>query len=151
MRPRRRDRSAAGRAAGPLHLRFVLQPIVAMVLGIRAGLDDARVQRPAFLWVLLSEPSERRALILAAWKGISRLFVMSFVLDSVYQLLLFRWFYALQAVIVAFVLAIVPYVVIRGPIQHCHGRRHKLFRGARRSGRVNAHIAGTPQILAKAR
>ena len=112
-----------GRAAGPLHLRFVLQPIVAMVLGIRAGLSDARAQRPAFLWFHLSESSERRALILATWKDISRLFVMSFVLDSVYQLLLFRWFYPLQAVIVAFVLAIVPFVVIRGSVTRIASRR----------------------------
>lgn len=31
-----------GRASGPLHLRLVIQPIMATILAIRAGLRDAR-------------------------------------------------------------------------------------------------------------
>ena len=94
------------RTAGPLHLRLILQPIVATFLAIRVGLRDARP-----------------ILIRAGWKDIGRLFLMSLVLDSVYQFILFRWFYPLQALIVAFVLTIVPYVAIRGPVTRTASRR----------------------------
>jgi hypothetical protein len=36
-----------GRAYGPLSFRFIIQPTVAAVIAIRAGLEDARAGRPA--------------------------------------------------------------------------------------------------------
>ena len=41
---------------------------------------------------------------------------MAFLLDSAYQLIVFRWIYLGQAVIVAIILAVVPYVLLRGPV-----------------------------------
>ena len=40
---------------------------------------------------------------------------MAIVLDTVYQLIVLRAFYVVQALIVAVVCAIVPYVLFRGP------------------------------------
>jgi len=47
-------------------------------------------------------------------------------MDVIYQYLVFRWFYPGEAVIVAFVLAFVPYLLIRGPV-------NRIARGAKRS------------------
>ena len=38
------------RLAGPGRFRFILQPLIATILGIRNGLADARAGRPPYLW-----------------------------------------------------------------------------------------------------
>jgi len=104
-----------GRASGPLQFRLFVMPTVVTILAIRAGLKDAREGRPAFLWGIISNPTERRSRLLAGWKDITRIFVVAMVLDTAYQLMVFRAFYVVQALIVAVVCAIVPYVLFRGP------------------------------------
>jgi hypothetical protein len=37
-------------------------------------------------------------------------------MDCIYQLIVQRWIYPLEIVIVAFLLAVVPYILIRGPL-----------------------------------
>jgi hypothetical protein len=95
---------------------LVLQPIVATVIAVRAGLKDAREGQPAFFWTVLTNPAERQRLLHSGWKDIVKIFVVAVVLDAVYQVVEFRAFYAVQALIVAIVLAIVPYVLLRGPV-----------------------------------
>jgi hypothetical protein len=50
------------------------------------------------------------------WKAVSKVLVIALVLDSVYQYIVFHWFYQVEALIVALTLAILPYVLIRGPL-----------------------------------
>jgi hypothetical protein len=111
------------RTAGPFHLRFILQPVVAAIFAVRAGLKDAKARRPAYLWTLFSQPAERRILIEDGWKDIGRVFVVAFVLDAIYQFIVLRWFYPVQSLIVAFALSIVPYVIIRGPVTRIASQR----------------------------
>lgn len=111
------------RAVGPFHFRFLIQPLVALWLGIRAGLRDARAGHPPYLWHLFSNPSQRRNLFRSGWKDIGGVAVVGFVMDMIYQLVMFRWFYPRQALVVAFLLAIVPYVLVRGPAARVASRR----------------------------
>ena len=39
-----------GRWGGPMSFRFLIQPAVAILFAIRAGLKDARLDKPPFLW-----------------------------------------------------------------------------------------------------
>jgi hypothetical protein len=105
-----------GRASGPLHFRLFMMPAVVTILAVRAGLRDAREGRPAFLWAILTNPTERRRLFRSMLKDIGRVFIMALVLDTTYQLIALEAFYPVQLLIVAVACAIVPYVVIRGPI-----------------------------------
>jgi hypothetical protein len=41
---------------------------------------------------------------------------MAVTIDIIYQIINLRWFYPTEAVIVAVVLAFVPYLLIRGPV-----------------------------------
>jgi hypothetical protein len=102
------------RDSGPLHVRLILQPLVATVLAIRSGLNDAREDRPGFFWTLALKPDQRRILLRHLWKDVGKLFLVSCALDVIYQLLVQRWVYPVQTVIVATVLAILPYLVFRG-------------------------------------
>lgn len=104
------------RPTGPLNLRLVIQPIVAGILAIRSGLNDARNGRPAFLWAAITNAAYRPNLLRQGWKDIGKVFVFAVVLDAVYQLIVQRGVYVLELLIVATSLAIVPYVLIRGPV-----------------------------------
>ena len=104
-----------GRASGPLHFRLVVMPTVVTILAIRAGLADARKGQPSFLWGIITDPAQRRKRLVAGWKDITRIFIVAIVLDTVYQLVVLRTFYVVQALIVAVACAIVPYVLFRGP------------------------------------
>jgi hypothetical protein len=123
-----------GRASGPLHFRLLLMPIVVTVLGIRAGLKDAREGQPPFLWTMLTDPGERRRLFRSELKDTGRIFVIALVLDTTYQLVVLRWFYPVQLLIVAVACAIVPYALVRGPVTRLAGALSKR-RKAKENGR----------------
>jgi hypothetical protein len=103
-----------GRTDGLFAMRFVFQPLVATILAIRAGVADARNRRTPYLSRMHSNPAERRALIREGFIDVIRVFLVALVLDVLYQVLVFQWLYPLQTLVVAFVLAIVPYALIRG-------------------------------------
>ena len=104
-----------GRVGGPLSFRLVLQPLVATVLAIRAGLEDARTGQPAYLWSIATNPDHRRELLREGWKAVAKVFVIAAIIDAVYQVMVFRWVYPGELLLVAFLLACVPYLLIRGP------------------------------------
>ncbi len=114
-----------GRAGGPLHFRLVTMPTVVTILAIRAGLRDARDGQSAFLWALLTNPADRRSLFRSGVKDIGRVFIVAIVLDTAYQLIVFRMFYPVQALIMAFAFAIVPYLLVRGPVARFKRGRYK--------------------------
>jgi hypothetical protein len=121
-----------GRASGPLNFRLVVMPTVVSILAIRAGLRDAREGRPVFLWAFITDASERPRLLRSALKDVGRIFIVALVLDTTYQLLVLRWVYPGQLLIVAVACAIVPYIVIRGPTT-------RLLRAVRRRLPERAH------------
>jgi hypothetical protein len=104
------------RAGGPLHFRLFVMPIVVTVLAIRADRRDAREGRPAPLGAFFADPVERRRLLRSALKDVGRVFVVAVVLDTTYQLVVLRWLYPVQLLIVAVGCAVVPYVLVRGPV-----------------------------------
>jgi hypothetical protein len=105
-----------GRAGGPLHFRLLIMPLVVTFLAIRAGMKDAREGRPPFFRTILADPVERRRLLRSALKDIGRIFIVAVMLDTTYQLVVLRAFYPGELLLVAIACAIVPYLVIRGPV-----------------------------------
>lgn len=104
------------RADGPLYFRLYVMPTIVTILGIRAGLKDARNGEQPFLWAILTNRTERPRLCRSALKDIGRVIITALVLDTIYQFMVLRAFYIIQALIVAVVCAIVPYVLFRGPV-----------------------------------
>jgi hypothetical protein len=105
-----------GRIGGPMSFRLLLQPAMAMIFAIRDGLKDAREGRPAYFYSLFTDPENRRNRLREAFKAVSRVFAFAIIMDLFYQVTVLRWFYPLQALIVAFVLAFLPYILLRGPV-----------------------------------
>ena len=102
------------RDSGPLHVRLILQPLVATILAIRSGLRDAREGQPVFFWTVVRDPPKRALLLRQGWKDVGKLFLVAVVLDVIYQIIVLHYFYPVQTLIVATTLAIVPYLVVRG-------------------------------------
>ena len=105
-----------GRIGGPMSFRLLLQPTMAMIFAIRDGLKDAREGRPAYFYSLFTDPENRRSRLREGFKAVSRVFTFAIVMDFIYQVIVLRWFYPLQALIVAIVLALLPYILLRGPV-----------------------------------
>jgi hypothetical protein len=103
------------RLNGPLTLRLILQPLTASIIAIRAGIADARLKWAPYLWAVLTDPARRRSLLRAGWKDIGAVFTVAVVLDVIYQVIARRWVYPGEAVLVAVLLAVVPYLALRGP------------------------------------
>jgi hypothetical protein len=104
-----------GRIGGPLSFRLILQPVVASILAIRAGLADARTGRPAYFWSILTNSADREELLREGWKSVAKVFFLAMAIDAVYQVIVFRWVYPFETALVAFLLACVPYLFLRGP------------------------------------
>jgi hypothetical protein len=104
------------RLDGPLHFRFVFQPFMAMVFAVIDGRRDAHEGRVPYFWSLFTEPVRRRELIANGWKSVGKIFILALILDAVYQIWELHWFYPGEAMVVAICLAILPYLLLRGPV-----------------------------------
>jgi hypothetical protein len=118
-----------GRVSGPMSFRLVLQPTVAVILAVRAGLQDARTGSPAYGWAVLTDSVHRQALLREGWKAIAKVFLLAIVLDVVYQIVALRWIYPGEAVLVAFLLACVPYLLLRGSVNRLMRSRQPVVKG----------------------
>lgn len=111
------------RVSGPMKFRLVFQPCMAAFFAIRSGLADARAGKTPYFWCLLSDPTQRDAMIKDGWKSVSRVFILALVLDVVYQIIVLRFVYPGEALIVAFILAIMPYLILRGLVTRAARRK----------------------------
>ena len=104
----------AARISGPMKFRLVLQPAMASFFAIRAGLADARSGKPPYMFGLFSDPAHRVEMLAGGLKDVGKVFVLAVVLDLVYQIIQLRFVYPGEALVVAVILAIMPYVILRG-------------------------------------
>ena len=105
-----------GRVSGPMKLRLILQPLVAIVLAVRAGKRDAQAHKAPFLWALAFDARHRRELLREGWKDIGRVFFAAILLDVIYQIVELHLVYPGEAVLVALLLAVLPYLLVRAPV-----------------------------------
>ena len=104
------------RVGGPMTFRIVLQPTMAALLALRAGLKDAREGRPPYLWTLLTDSTQRSHLLREGWSAVARVFVLAIVMDTIYQLMVLDWIYPFELLVVAVSLSVMPYLLLRGPV-----------------------------------
>src|SRR5215831_3052051 len=104
------------RPDGPMRFRFVLQPLMATIVAIRDGREDARSGRSPYLATVLGNPQERAGRLRHGLNATARIIALGLVMDVIYQAIVLKTFYPDQALVVALVLAFVPYVIVRGVI-----------------------------------
>jgi hypothetical protein len=114
-----------GRIGGPMTFRMILQPLMSASFAVRDGIQDAKTGRPAYFWSFFTDPTRVGERLHECWTSISKIFVLALVLDVIYQVTQFHRFYPGEALITAVVLAVIPYILLRGPI----GRIARHWRG----------------------
>jgi hypothetical protein len=113
----------ADRLQGPMNFRFILQPVIASIFGVLSGLKDAKAHRPPYLWALLVNSAHRGDMLKDGWKSIAKVFFVALVLDIIYQMIVSRFVYSGEALIIGFVLTIAPYIIVRGLVNRLAGRK----------------------------
>ena len=86
---------------------------MAAIFAIRAGIRDARENKPTFLGCAISNPGSWRARMRQSWKDVGKVFIVALILDSIYQVVVHSGVFALELLITATFLALVPYMVFR--------------------------------------
>jgi hypothetical protein len=109
-------RNTIDRAGGPMTFRFFLQPIMASIAALYDGVKDARAGRSYFLWTILTDPARRAGRLHEGLISTARVILLGLCMDVIYQLIEFESFHPAEAVIIALLLAFVPYVLLRGPV-----------------------------------
>lgn len=106
----------AGRLTGPMTFRIVLQPVMASIMAVIDGMEDARCGRPAYFWTILTDVSDRARLLKEGLVRVFRVIVLGVAMDVIYQVIVFRRVHPVELIIVVLVLAFVPYLLVRGPV-----------------------------------
>jgi hypothetical protein len=101
------------RFSGPGRLRFILQPTVAIILGIRGGLADAKAGNPPYLFGLILGAGRRRELLRSGVIAVRNLVALGIMMDVVFQLVLYRSVHPGPALVVGSILICLPYAVSR--------------------------------------
>ncbi|HEY6007337.1 MAG TPA: hypothetical protein VIU40_03375 [Geobacteraceae bacterium] len=101
------------RFTGPGRFRFLLQPMLAILLGVRGGRADARAGNPPYLFGLLFAAGRRRELLHSGAAAIRDLLAMGIILDVVFQLVIYREVHPGAAVLIGPILIGTPYALSR--------------------------------------
>lgn len=101
------------RFTGSGNFRFILQPVVAIILGMYGGLGDARAGKPPYLLGLVFHAKHRRELLRSGFAAISNLLAIGIILDIIFQFVLYRAIHPGAALLVGPILICVPYAISR--------------------------------------
>lgn len=105
-------------------LRLVLQPLVALLVGVRLGVADAKLGDTPFLLRLATRRADRRALLAAAAKELVLPFSIAIVLDGVLQFLTLGRVRPLAAIVMGILLIWIPFSLSRSLTTRYYRRRH---------------------------
>jgi hypothetical protein len=120
--------------SGQGQFRLLLLPAVALVVGVRAGIADAREGYAPFGRRLREANEPRTQLMKDAVKRALNPLALAVILDVILQRLTLGYVRPLAAVIVAAVLAWIPFVIVRGIMNRLWRRSHF---GRRRAAHVH--------------
>lgn len=101
------------RVAGPMSLRFVFQPLVGLLLGVRDGMKDAKAGEPPFILDLIVNRENRKAKLSSLFESLSKTIIIALILDAIAQYLIFDQVRITSAIIIAVIILIVPYSLAR--------------------------------------
>lgn len=96
--------------------RFILQPTMAAIAALHDGINDARHGRTPFLWTIFHSPQDCSARLREGVISTARIILLGLGMDALYQYEVLKTFYPGEAVVIALLLAFIPYLLLRGPI-----------------------------------
>ena len=102
---------------GPMSFRLILQPIMSLIYATLAGVRDAKAGNPPFLSALISGKADRKQLLKELWKDVGKVFILAVIMEAIFEIIEFKTIHPLEILRVSFWLAIVPYLIFRGPVK----------------------------------
>ncbi|MFN3323198.1 MAG: hypothetical protein ACK5AZ_06865 [Bryobacteraceae bacterium] len=116
------------RLHGPGRLRFIIQPALAILLGIRDGWNDAKAGKPPHLLDLLFDRAARRQRAAEGLRAVAVPLLVATVIDAIVQYALLGTVHVGAAILVGVCLVGGPYIAVRGPANRFRRRRLRLER-----------------------
>ncbi len=105
------------RPEGPYGFRFALQPVMAIIMATLDGIKDARTGRAPYFRTIIFNPEKRKGRLLEGLRSTTRILLLGLAMEMLYQFKVLHTFYINEAIVVIFVLAFLPYLLLRGPIE----------------------------------
>ncbi len=110
---------------GPGHLRLIIQPILAIVLGLRDGRRDAHLGHDPYLWLLLRAQGQRESTLKLGLRAVAVPLVVAILLDGLLQLVINGRVRVIAALLAGSFLIALPYGLSRGISNRLVTRRKK--------------------------
>lgn len=111
------------RPDGPMSFRFLLQPVMAALAAWKDGKLDAATGRSPYFWTVLTDPERRGPRLREGLGATGKILAIGLAMDLVYQVVVLRHFYPMEAIVIALLLAFIPYLLLRGPFARIAGRK----------------------------
>ena len=89
---------------------------MAIIFATLDGIKDAKLGKPPWFWAVATAPEHRKELLKNGWKHFGKIFILAIILDVVYAWKVQDRIYPLETITVALLLAVVPYMLLRGPV-----------------------------------
>jgi hypothetical protein len=100
--------------SGKGQFRLILQPTMALILGVRFGITDAKEGKAPFLFRLFSTRHERWGLFKRSLSDAALPLILALLMDGFLQYLTLHRVRPLQAVVVGVLLVWLPFTATRG-------------------------------------
>jgi hypothetical protein len=101
------------RTRGPMTFRFYLQPVMAFIAALHDGIRDARFGHKSFFWTVAFDPTRRGGRLREGVASTARIVLLGLSMDVIYQIRVLHSFYPAEALLMAILLAVVPYFALR--------------------------------------
>jgi hypothetical protein len=98
---------------GPGRLRFLVQPLIAIALGIRDGRRDAAAGRPPYVFGMLFVQATRMEEVMTGLKTLGTPLVVAVLLDALLQYVILRSIRLWHALLAGTILIALPYAAAR--------------------------------------
>lgn len=135
--------------SGPGRARFVFQPLLAIVLGVRDGRSDSALGRPPYLYAL-AFTSVRKQEVTTALRTLTKPLAIAVILDAILQYVIFDAVRLWQALVVGIALIALPYAVARGLTGRYLRRRSHQVQAGPAAGSVR-RVRGSPRTYYRKR
>jgi len=108
-----RDLTGPGMFGGKFQFRLILQPLAAIILGLRFGVRDAKTGKAPFLDSVARAKGGRGALLKGAIRDAMIPLILAVVIDSILQQLINHRIRPLVALFVGSILVFLPFLIVR--------------------------------------
>jgi hypothetical protein len=101
------------RIHGPMTFRFYLQPVMALLAAVPDGIRDARLEHKSFFWSAWWDKNASAGRLREGAVSTARVVLLGISMDVIYQSKVLDRFYPAEALMMAILLAVIPYFIFR--------------------------------------